>query len=182
MILLIGHDNALHLALEEAGFRVEAAPESADLYALLAQRRPAAVLIRSDSPSRDTLEHLALLNRANPQPTLLLHSRPDAELSRAAIRAGISAYAVEDLSAGLLQTLIEVSIAQFEHTRDLKRELQRSQRSLAERKRIDRAKCRLMECEGLSEAEAYSRIKTTAMNQRLSVAEAAQKMIDRSLP
>ena len=180
-ILLIGHDTALQLALEEAGFRVEAAPESTDLYQRLARQRPDVVLVRADSPTRDTLEHLALLNRSNPQPTVLLHSGGDQLLHRAAIRHGISAYAIDQLSPALLRTLIDVSIAQFEHTRELKRELTRSQRSLAQRKLIDAAKCRLMESERLSEASAYSRLKDLAMNRRQSLVDAARALLaDRS--
>ncbi len=176
-VLLVAGTPRLKASLLEAGYEVFVCGEAEDLYALLKLRQPDVVLLSTDSPSRDVLEHLALVNRRHPQPMIVLHSAADADLAAQAVRAGISAYAGTHLSAEALRSLINVSVAQFQHTQALKRELGRAQQALSERKLIDRAKCMLMEQLGLSEADAYERLKKSAMDGRLSVAGAAQKLI-----
>ncbi len=176
-ILLIGHDPTLVLALQDAGFVVACVDEDADLYRAVGALQPTAILLHADSPSRDTLEHLASLSRRYPQPALLLHSGQDVEVARQALDLGISAYVSEGLSATAMRALIEVSLQHARQIQSLRKELARSQRSLAERKLIDAAKCQLMEVEGLNEGAAYQRLKTIAMNTRISIGAAARALL-----
>ena len=62
-ILLIGPDDGLRACLHAAGFEVLVIEADADLYATVDSLQPDAVLLGADSPSRDTLEHLATLSR-----------------------------------------------------------------------------------------------------------------------
>ena len=167
----------MRVALEAAGCMVTTAGEEDDLYALIERHQPQAVVITADSPSRDTLEHLALLNRRHPQPILLFHGGRDRELAMQAMRVGISAYAARDLPPEAVRSLIEVATLHFEQTRALKKELTRAQQTLAERRWVDRAKCRLMETEGLSEAAAYERLRERAMRERVSLEQAARMFL-----
>ncbi len=176
-ILLIGSDETLVLALQDGGFRVTWVDEHEDLYAAVARLQPQAVLVQADSPTRDTLEHLASLSRRYPQPTLLLHDGQDAELTRRALKLGISAYVADGMSAGAVRALVEVSISHREQLESLRRELTRSQRSLAERKLIDAAKCVLMERQGVCEADAFRHLKSLAMNARISLSDAARNLL-----
>lgn len=175
-ILLIGTDPALRQSLEVAGYAVAHCDEDADLYAL-SERHPCdVVLLRADSPSRDVLEHLAQMNRRNPQPMVLLHRDPALPISTMAVRAGISAYVVDTASAAALRSIIEVSVAHFEHAQNLRRELRKAQQSLGERKALDRAKQALMRAEGIDEHAAYERIRRFAMDHRLNLAQAARRL------
>ena len=176
-ILLIGHDESLVLALQDGGFDVAWVGENEDLYAAVARLEPRAVLVHADSPTRDTLEHLASLSRRYPQPTVLLHSGHDADLTRNALQLGISAYVTEGLSPSAVRALIEVSINHQQQVETLRRELARSQKSLADRKLIGAAKCLLMERQGLSEAQAYRKLKTLAMNRRVPLSQAARDLL-----
>lgn len=176
-ILMIGNDAELLMALQEAGFAVEAITETQDLYDSVARLRPAAVLLRTDSPTRDSLEHLASLGQRYPQPTLLFHDGQNESLTREAIELGICAYVAEGMSPTALRSLIEVASAHYSQLRALRKELTRSQQSLAERKRIDAAKCVLMERKGLSEAKAYQCLREQAMNARRSMDEMAREVL-----
>ena len=57
-------------------------------------------------------------------------------------------------------------------------ELADARNQLEERKVIDRAKGLLMTRQGLSEQEAYSRLRKAAMDRGLKLAEVAQRLID----
>src|SRR5438094_216972 len=107
-VLLVGGEAALARALASAGYAVTQAREGDDFYALVERDKPDAVVVAADSPSRDVLEHLALLNRKHPQPVLLFHDGSDDALVRRAMRAGVSAYVALDLPPPLLRSLIEV--------------------------------------------------------------------------
>lgn len=176
-VLLIGAGDSMRVALEAAGCSVICAAEDADLYALIERDPPQAVVINADAPSRDTLEHLALLNRRHPQPILLFHDGRDRALAVQAMRAGISAYVARDLPPAAVRSLIEVATLHFEHTRALKKELTRAQQTLNERRLVDRAKCLLMERENLSEANAYAQLRTRAMQQRRDLVELARELL-----
>ena len=177
-VLLIGEGDALPTEFAQAGFDVITVPETADLYAAMAKHQPAAILLRSDSPSRDTLEHLAMLGRKNPQPALLLHAGSNPELGHQAMELGISAYVTEGLTAAAMKSLIEVSISHAQQVHALRRELARNQKTLADRKRVDMAKRVLWKEHGMNEEAAYKALKTMAMNNRCSIAEAAQRLLD----
>ncbi len=176
-VLLVGGGEALCAALGAAGYAVVPVAEDEDFYALIEQRQPDAVVISAASPSRDTLEHLALINRRHPQPIVLFHDGHNRELALQAMRAGISAYVGHDLPPPAVRSLIEVAMLHFEQTRALKKELTRAQATLAERRWVDRAKCRLMESEGLSETTAYERLRERAMRERVSLEQAARALL-----
>lgn len=59
----------------------------------------------------------------------------------------------------------------------LKRELAFAQKALTERRVVDRAKCHLMERHGLSEANAYARLREQAMQQRRELADVARELV-----
>ena len=69
-----------------------------DVTAAVNRHLPDAIIIDADSPRRDTLEGLALLNQRFPRPTLLLSEQDDQRLAHAALLAGVSAYTVTGAS------------------------------------------------------------------------------------
>lgn len=176
-VLLVGGEAALVAALASAGYSVRHATEDDDLYALVERDRPDAIVVAADSPSRDVLEHLALLNRRHPQPVLLFHDGSDEAVVQRAARAGVSAYVARDLPPPVLRSLIEVATQHFEQTRALRQELSRVQKAQAERRLVDAAKSRVMEILGLSEKEAYKHLQAQAMNGRRAIADVARELL-----
>ncbi len=176
-VLLVGGEPALGEALAAAGYSVDRASEDDDLYALVERAKPDAVVVAADSPSRDVLEHLALLNRKHPQPMLLFHDGSDEAVVRRAARAGVSAYVARGLPPPVLRSLIEVATLHFEQTRALRQELSRVQRAQAERRLIDAAKRRVMETLGLSEPDAYKHLQAQAMNGRRAIVDVARELL-----
>ena len=95
-----------------------------------------------------------------------------------AIIAGVSAYIVAGLSAERIRPILDIAMARFEHEQALRQELAETKTELKDRKVIDRAKGLLMARQGLSEQAAFEKMRKTAMDKGLKLAEVAQRMID----
>lgn len=169
----------LELALAESGFTVlDVVPEGGDVHGRVRELEPDAILIDSESPTRDTLEGLAAIGSRFPRPIVLLSEHAsDNELVRSAAQIGVSAYVIEGVSAPTIRSLIEVAIAHFDTRQSLHVELAETQRALHERRTIDRAKCALMEAHGLSENEAYHRLRRGAMARGMKLVDMATELI-----
>ena len=144
------------------------------------EQHPDVVIIDTDSPSRDTLEQLAVMHATAPRPVLMFSHDANQSLIRAAVGAGVSAYLVEGLSAERLAPILEVALARFSHDDALRRRLADVERELAERKLIDRAKRLLMDERKLSEHDAYAALRKRAMNQGLRIVDVARQLLDAS--
>jgi response regulator NasT len=128
---------------------------------------PDAVIVDSESPSRDTLEHLALFAEDEADDPM-----------RRAMAAGVSAYVVAGLQPQRVASVLRVAIVRFEQDRQLRTELAEARQQLNQRKVIDRAKGLLMKRQGLAEDEAYALLRKTAMDKGLKLAELAQRLVD----
>lgn len=168
----------LETALEKEGHEVVARLDTqAELAAAVARSAPDVILIDVDAPSRDTLESLALIHRDQPRPIVLFTARSDSDTIQRAMRAGVSSYVVDGLSAERLQPVMEVAIARFEQFQSLKRELDETKLKLADRKDVERAKGLLMQRRGLDESGAHEMLRKMAMSRSLKLGDAARALI-----
>ncbi|CAH2785624.1 MAG: Response regulator NasT [uncultured Paraburkholderia sp.] len=113
------------------------------LHRVVESERPDVIIIDTESPSRDTLEQLAVMNATAPRPVLMFSHDANQQLICDAVGAGVTAYLVEGLATERL--------AQVES-------------ELAERKLIDRAKRLLMDQQKITEHAAYASLRKRAMN------------------
>ena len=134
-----------------------------ELLARVAEHRPDVILIDTESPSRDVLEQLAVVNSAAPRPVVMFTDDAGDETIRAAIRAGVSAYIVDGLSPGRLEPIMRVAMERFSTDQQLRAELEDTKGKLADRKVIERAKGILMKQRGMGEYEAYAALLRHAM-------------------
>ncbi|KMM75208.1 histidine kinase [Xanthomonas sp. NCPPB 1128] len=168
----------LRQALLDAGYAVldEVAAAPALLKAVSTQQ-PDVVILDVDSPSRDTLEQLALIHRQAPRPVVMFSADGDDQLIRAAVGAGVTTYVVDGLAPARLAPIVQVALARFEQEAGMRRQLDEVQRKLRERECIDRAKRLLMDKRGMSENEAYAALRQQAMKQGLKLAEVAERIL-----
>jgi response regulator NasT len=132
---------------------------------------PDVIIIDTDSPSRDTLEHVELLSEQDPRPIVMFSADRDGDTIRAATRAGVSAYVVDGLSATRVEPIIAAAVARFDAFQAMKHELAQTHTRLSERKLVERAKGVLMKARGISEDEAYAVLRRTAMERSITNAE-----------
>jgi response regulator NasT len=142
------------------------------------RERPDVVIIDTESPSRDTLEHLAVMNETAPRPVLMFSHDANQQLIRRAVDAGVTAYMTEGLTADKLAPILEVALARFAHEEKLRRRLAKAESELEDRKTIDRAKRLLMERGKLSEHDAYATLRKRAMDAGVRLADIARRVLE----
>ena len=168
----------LRLMLEQVGYAVVAEVfEPRRIYDAVKTRSPDVIIIDTESPSRDTLEHVALLSETDPRPIVMFSSDAGSDTIREAVQAGVSAYIVDGLAAERVRPIIEVAIARFESYQAVKTELAQVKTKLSDRKLIDRAKGVLMKARGVGEHEAYAALRKMAMERNLTIGEVSRQLL-----
>lgn len=170
---------SLRIGLLANGYNIVAVlPIDAFLPERIAQIQPDMIVVDAQSQARDTLEHVVMSTRDERRPIVLFTDDADTSHVGAAIAAGVTAYVVAGLAPERIKPVLDVALARFQHEEALRRELADARTQLSDRKLIDRAKGLLMSRQQLSEDEAYARLRKTAMDRGLRVAEVAQRLID----
>jgi response regulator NasT len=136
------------------------------------------IIVDAESQARDTLEHVVMATRDARRPIVLFTEDNDTSHVRDAIAAGVTAYVVAGMAPERVRPVLDVALARFQHEEGMRRELADARTQLSERKTIDRAKGLLMNRHGMSEEDAYSRLRKTAMDKGLKLADVAQRIID----
>jgi response regulator NasT len=171
--------NALRVGLIESGYDIVASlPADMFLPERIAQLQPDLIIIDAESDARDVLEHIVMATRDEPRAMVLFTDDDTSGSIDSALAAGVSAYVVAGMQAERIQPVLNVAMARFRQDQKLLAELDETRHKLAERKVIDRAKGILMTHQGLSEDQAYQKLRTMAMNKNLKLAEIAQRILD----
>jgi response regulator NasT len=185
-LLQAERSRALRIGLLENNYNLVAVlPADSFLTERLAQLQPDMVIVDAESDARDALEHVVVATRDARRPIVMFTNDGDTSHVKDAVAAGVSAYIVAGLSADRIRPILDVAMARFEHEQALRQELAttREERDghkaeLHNRKVIDRAKGLLMQRQGLTEKEAYDRLRKAAMDKSLKLVEVAQRMLD----
>jgi two-component system, response regulator PdtaR len=144
----------------------------------MAQREhPEIALLDIKMPNVDGIAAAEQIGAQIDIPILMLTAYNDRPLVLRAAEAGALGYLLKPVSSEELSANLALAIARHREKQVLKSEADRLEESLAERKLIDRAKTILMGRVGLSEDEAYSRIRQRAREKRVKMAVVAQTII-----
>lgn len=181
-ILLIDESPAraelLERALEECGYEIVATIHNSEgLLRRVADIRPDVIIVDLESPDRDTLENLSVINRALPRPIVMFSEDDNTGSVQAAIRAGVSAYVVDGIKNTHVRPLLEVAVARFREYDALREELEKTRVSLQERKLLEKAKGLIMKQRGCGEEDAFQLLRKTAMNNNQRIADVARNLI-----
>ena len=169
----------LREGLAMAGHEVAASLSSPlELLRMVEDLQPDVIVIDTESPTRDVLEHLVIVSQSSPRPIVMFASDSGGEAIREAVRAGVSAYVVDGLDAGRVNSIVEVACARFDELQRIKVELADANLKLSERKLVERAKGLLMQSRGISEDQAYHALRKLAMSKKLRLGDVAQQVID----
>jgi response regulator NasT len=164
--------------LREAGFtHVERIAETHSLLARIYAMDPDVILIDLENPSRDMLEQMFQMSRAVKRPVAMFVDQSDSASIQASVDAGVSAYIVDGLKKERITSILDLCISRFNAFSRLQSELDHAKDALEERKVIDRAKGILMKVKKLTEEEAYSLLRKTAMNENKKIVEIAQSVL-----
>ncbi|MBK6367049.1 MAG: ANTAR domain-containing protein [Polaromonas sp.] len=178
-IVLESRSRSLRIGLLESGYNLIASlPCDSFLPERLAQLQPDMIIVDAQSGARDALEHVVMATRDERRPIVLFTNDDNTSHLKDAFAAGVSAYVVAGLSSERIRPVLEVAMARFEHEQELRDELAQAKTELQDRKLIDRAKGLLMQRQGISEQDAYEKLRKTAMDKNLKMVDVAQRMLD----
>jgi len=181
--IVIVDKNPIRAAILEDGLReaghvhVTRIEETSHLLTRIYSIDPDVILIDLENPSRDVLEQMFQMSRVVKRPIAMFVDQSDSASIEAAVDAGVSAYIVGGLRKERIKNILDLCISRFNAFARLQDELERTRNALEERKVIDRAKGILMKAKSLTEDQAYTLLRKTAMNEKKKIAEVAQSVI-----
>ena len=146
--------------LERAGFEVVAeARDGREAVALAAEHRPDLAVMDVKMPELDGIEAARQMLEQRQIPIVMLTAFSEAALVGRAVDAGVFGYLVKPFRESDLLPAIEAARARHAELQALRDEAGSLRDALEARKLIERAKGLLMEKDGLSEAEAFARLR-----------------------
>ncbi len=146
--------------LEGAGFEVCAeARDGEEAVALAREVEPDVALLDVKMPRLDGIEAARRILDERPIPIVMVTAYGERELVSRAIEAGAFGYLVKPFRESDLLPAIATATARHGELRALREEADSLAEALAARKAIERAKGILMKREGLSEEEAFARLR-----------------------
>ena len=165
MRILIAEDETiirldLRSLLEGAGLEVCAeARDGAEAVELERSELPDLAILDVKMPRLDGIEAAKRILDERPIPIVMLTAYGQEELVSRAIEAGVFGYLVKPFRETDLLPAIATATARHDELRALREEAGSLAEALAARKAIERAKGILMQREGLSESEAFARLR-----------------------
>jgi AmiR/NasT family two-component response regulator len=138
-----------------------------DILPLIRSTHCDAVLLAMDVPDPGALRML----RDVGCPMVLCSGDPSSDMVGVAQSLGAMAFLLKPVRAEQIAPTVSLAIARF-------RETERLQRSLAERKIIERAKGRLMLLRGATEDDAFRWLRRRAMDTRSRIADVAREVLN----
>ncbi len=183
LTILVIDENAVRAAIIEDGLReaghqhVTVALGVQGIAKTIETLSPDVIIIDIENPNRDMMEHLFQLTRSVSRPIAMFVDRSDTAAIEAAVDAGVSAYIVDGLRKERVKPILDMAVSRFNAFSRLQRELAEARSALEERKVIERAKGILMKMRGMSEEEAFSLLRQTAMNEKKKLVDIAQSVV-----
>jgi AmiR/NasT family two-component response regulator len=146
--------------LERSGFEVCAeARDGEEAVELARSEQPDVAIMDVKMPKLDGIEAARRILDERPIPIVMLTAYGQQELVSRAVDAGVFGYLVKPFREQDLLPAIETARARHDELAALREEAESLTEALAARKAIERAKGLLMEKEGLSEQDAFARIR-----------------------
>ena len=165
MRILVAEDETiirldLKALLERAGFEVCAeARDGEEAVALAREATPDVAIMDVKMPKLDGIEAARRILDERPIPIVMLTAYGQDELVQRAAEAGVFGYLVKPFREQDLLPAIRTARARHEELAALREEAESLAEALNARKAIERAKGLLMEKEGLSEQDAFARLR-----------------------
>jgi two-component system, response regulator PdtaR len=145
--------------LERAGFEVCAeARDGEEAVELAQQEKPDLAVLDVKMPRLDGIEAARRILAERPIPIVMVTAYGQEELVARAVEAGVFGYLVKPFRETDLLPAIQTATARHAELEALREEAESLAEALATRKVVERAKGLLMEREGLSEQDAFSRL------------------------
>ncbi len=182
--VLVAEDEALIRmdlveTLQELGFDVVAAVGDGRSAVVAAeQNSPQVALLDIKMPDMDGLAAASQIIALKSTAVVMLTAFSQPELIQRAIAAGAMGYLVKPFKPEELRAALTVAWERYSQLREQQQRASDLERSLADRKTIERARGVVQARLGVTEDDAYTWLRRAAMDQRLPLAEVARRTLE----
>jgi response regulator NasT len=183
MRILVAEDETiirldLKETLERAGFEVcGEARDGEEAVELAREEKPDLAVVDVKMPRLDGIEAARRILAERPIPIVMLTAYGHDELVARAVDAGVFAYLVKPFRESDLLPAIQTAKARYAELEALREEAESLAEALATRKVVERAKGLLMEHEGLSEQDAFTRLQRVSQTSGRPMKVVAEALI-----
>src|SRR5262245_18933009 len=183
MRILIAEDETiirldLRTTLEEAGFEVCAeARDGEEAVELAAAEKPDLAILDVRMPRLDGIEAAKRILAERPIPIVMLTAFGQEELVSRAVEAGVFGYLVKPFRETDLLPAIAAAKARHAELEALREEAESLSEALETRKVVERAKGLLIEREGLTEQEAFARLRKASQSSNRPMKVVAEAIV-----
>jgi AmiR/NasT family two-component response regulator len=183
MRILVAEDETiirldLKETLERAGFEVcGEARDGEEAVHLAREEKPDLVVLDVKMPRLDGIEAARRILAERPIPIVMLTAYGHDELVARAVEAGVFAYLVKPFRESDLLPAIQTAKARYAELEALREEAESLAEALATRKVVERAKGLLMEQDGLSEQDAFTRLQRVSQTSGRPMKVVAEALI-----
>ncbi|MDG2351339.1 MAG: response regulator [Acidimicrobiales bacterium] len=172
----------LRETLENAGYIVMADTGRGDeAVRLVSEHKPEVVILDVKMPGMDGIQAAREISSVEDTAVVILTAFSQRELIDEAVDAGALAYLVKPYQQSDLVPAIEIARRRHKEMRDLTDQAKTLEDRLNARKIIEKAKGLLIDTSSVTEDEAFKFIQTTAMSDRKTMVEIAEKIISEGL-
>ncbi len=172
-----GDRQQLREALARLGYDVIAeASNGRQALDLTGRLQPDLAMINADMEQATGLEAAVAIIASEVAPVVLL-ADPINNVERIARETKIAGYLVKPMREDELKAVIEVALARYSDLRWLRERVAELEDALETRKVVERAKGILMDLHGLSESDAFRRMRKTSMDNRKTMREVAEAIL-----
>ncbi len=166
-------EKAGHIVVGEGTNGVEA-------LSLVKEKRPDVLLMDIKMPKLDGIEAARQIARLDICPVVLLTAYSQEDLIEKARESGVYGYLVKPVREAHLVPALKMAIGRFQELGTVKSDILRLEQTLEERKIIEKAKGILMKVHGLSEEEAFRRMRSYSMEKGRTMGDLAFSIVQLS--
>jgi response regulator NasT len=109
---------------------------------------------------------------------VMLTAYSDTDIVERASRAGVTGFLVKPIEDRLILPTIELALAQNRKLKKLNKEAEAQKKQLEDIKLIENAKALLADAQGITEREAYARMRKLSMDKRCSLGALAEGIVE----
>ena len=165
--------------LELLGHRVVAqAADGRQAVEMAAQQPVDLAVLDIRMPELDGIDAARRINEHRATPVIMVTAYCQDDLVARAAEVGVYAYLAKPVRPDELRSAIAIAMKRFGESRGMADEVEQLKLTLQERKVIERAKGVIMRRLGLTEEQAYQRLRRESQNTRKSMGKIAQAVIE----
>jgi response regulator NasT len=173
-----GNENSVYAKLNALGCQqLELLKSTEGLANKVAVINADVLVVSLESISSAVLNELVEIKQNSPLAVVIFASEYLPEMTKTVMASGVSSYIVDDVASERVAVILDLAMERFSHSQSLNKELERAQKQLSERKLVEKAKGIIMRQKNVTEDQAYTQIRSSAMNHGKSIAELSKRII-----